>query len=195
MPKAITLHQPWATALFHGKRYETRNWATGHRGKLLIHAGKKFNRDSLDITSEHLGIGEESMDFPTGALLGVVNVIDCIKMTPEFIDSVDESEKELGDWSPGNYAWKLSVPSLFDEPIPYKGKQGIFDVPDVDVAEQMSQLFNLVVPERQAFVHEYDNGEIKTLIKFIKYASLFTWEEAQAIEQATDKKVAVYLPF
>jgi len=38
--KAITIYQPWAWALLHGKDVENRNWSTEHRGPFLIHAGR-----------------------------------------------------------------------------------------------------------------------------------------------------------
>jgi hypothetical protein len=40
--KALTLHQPWATAIAEGiKAIETRSWSTAYRGPLAIHAGKR----------------------------------------------------------------------------------------------------------------------------------------------------------
>jgi hypothetical protein len=40
--KALTLWQPWATAIALGlKHYETRTWFVGYRGDLAIHAAKK----------------------------------------------------------------------------------------------------------------------------------------------------------
>ena len=39
--KAITLHQPWASAIALGRKtYETRSQPTRYRGLLAIHAGK-----------------------------------------------------------------------------------------------------------------------------------------------------------
>jgi activating signal cointegrator 1 len=41
--KAISLWQPWASAVAVGaKRVETRSWATGYRGPLAIHAARRF---------------------------------------------------------------------------------------------------------------------------------------------------------
>lgn len=41
--KALTLWQPWATLVAIGaKRIETRSWKTSYRGRLAIHAAKKF---------------------------------------------------------------------------------------------------------------------------------------------------------
>lgn len=39
--KAITIWQPWASAIAHGlKGIETRSWGTKYRGLLAIHAAK-----------------------------------------------------------------------------------------------------------------------------------------------------------
>lgn len=39
--KAISLTQPWATAIAVGvKQWETRSWPTGFRGPVAIHAAK-----------------------------------------------------------------------------------------------------------------------------------------------------------
>jgi activating signal cointegrator 1 len=43
--KVITVIQPWATLLALGvKKFETRSWATKHRGELAVHAGKKIDK-------------------------------------------------------------------------------------------------------------------------------------------------------
>jgi len=49
--KAISLWQPWASAMALGfKKNETRHWATKYRGPLLIHAAQKIiNWPSMDI--------------------------------------------------------------------------------------------------------------------------------------------------
>ena len=40
--KAISLHQPWASAVAIGiKTHETRSWRTNYLGPLAIHAAKK----------------------------------------------------------------------------------------------------------------------------------------------------------
>jgi len=41
---------------------------------------------------------------------------------------------ELGDWTPGRYAWELQNVTFLSDPIPEKGKQGLwnFDVKSID---------------------------------------------------------------
>lgn len=47
--RAITLWQPWASAVALGsKTIETRHWSTNYRGPLAIHAAKRRNIGELD---------------------------------------------------------------------------------------------------------------------------------------------------
>lgn len=39
-------------------------------------------------------------------------------------------QEPFGDWTPGRWAWPLLDPRPLAEPIPWKGKQGVFYVPD-----------------------------------------------------------------
>lgn len=40
---------------------------------------------------------------------------------------VTEKEIALGDWTPGRYAWELTNVKILPEPIPIKGKQGLWN--------------------------------------------------------------------
>ena len=46
--KVLTIKEPWASLIINGyKRYEFRSWKTKYRGKILIHAGSKIEKDML----------------------------------------------------------------------------------------------------------------------------------------------------
>ncbi len=143
--KAISLWQPWASLwMSPSKIHETRHWATPHRGPLLVHAAKKFVKDVDeqldDILTGEFG-GHWGMELPTGALLGYV-YIDAVLPTNVVYDgracrdpaSLSEDEAidvACGDFSEGRFAWhRTPIVRLFAEPIPYRGRQSIFDVPD-----------------------------------------------------------------
>ena len=51
------------------------------------------------------------------------------KHAPDFGDYFvpTEREMELGDWTPGRYAWELQNIKLLPKPIPTKGKQGLWN--------------------------------------------------------------------
>ena len=130
--KAISLWQPWASAMALGwKRNETRSWSTKYRGPLLIHAAKKIiGWPSIDIQSmfEEDDIAFQPSDLPRGVLLCKVDLIDCRKI---FIHNRPEGiERALGDYTSGRFMWITDNLRPFLYPIPYRGSQGFFDVPD-----------------------------------------------------------------
>jgi hypothetical protein len=51
--KALTVLQPYAQLIAVGaKQYETRSWATKHRGPTAIHAGKRTAHEIENIHEE-----------------------------------------------------------------------------------------------------------------------------------------------
>ena len=66
------------------------------------------------------------MDLPVGCAICVVDLVDCIEMTPEFIAQQSPTELAVGDWQPGRFAWKLENPRELD-PVKLLGKQGIWN--------------------------------------------------------------------
>jgi hypothetical protein len=72
--KVISIIQPWATLIIlQEKRFETRSWATKHRGELGIHASKKVDKRICEqepfksVLAKH---GYASVNLPTGKILG-----------------------------------------------------------------------------------------------------------------------------
>jgi hypothetical protein len=149
--KAISLWQPWASAIALGaKTIETRGWQTGYRGPLAIHAAKrKVKREllSFDLDPGWLAalglrermIAEEALSF--GAVVAVCSLFACLRtewIASEVLDaphhregwSAGWTERTMGDFTPGRYGWILNNVRLLKKPLPYKGMQGFFDVPD-----------------------------------------------------------------
>jgi hypothetical protein len=135
--KALSLWQPWAS-LWCSKRkvHETRHWRCSHRGWLLVHAGKHFEKtfeldDPLRLILDDEFGGDWAKDLPTGALIGMVNVVDCRPTQTPFGDAAaSDDDRECGDFSARRFAWKRDDYRLFDQPIRYRGAQGFFSVPD-----------------------------------------------------------------
>ena len=127
--KAFTVYQPYAHAIVAGvKHYETRPRRTHIRGRVAVHAGRL---DEVQAT-KHLTNGEfwavleaagGGGNLPRGAVIGTVEIIDCVPVE-ELVDSLDNRERLLGDYSPGRFAWVLQNPVMFKTPIPARGKQG-----------------------------------------------------------------------
>lgn len=121
--KAITVIEPWASLLaLTAKEYETRSWQTKYRGPIAIHAGKtrlKYYPRGLD--SEIY-----AMECHFGCVIAIADLVDIIRMTPEFIASVSTRERAMGDWEEGRFAWKLANVRRI-EPVPARGMQGLWN--------------------------------------------------------------------
>jgi hypothetical protein len=85
---------------------------------------------------------EHSTDFrrlPFGAIIGIVNLtavhpIECFFVPQKGVEEkrgewieITAHEKAFGDYSPGRYGWMLEDPVMFEQPVPAKGKLGIWD--------------------------------------------------------------------
>ena len=139
--KALSICQPWAWAILHaGKNVENRTWPTWYRGQLLIHAGKSrryYDAEDPDDWMEAYGVKLPSWsDMPQGAIVGVATVVDCVAVglnLPYFLPGSGPNV-----WAEGPWCWLLSGVRAID-PIPFRGAQGLFDVPDELVAKQLQE--------------------------------------------------------
>jgi len=119
--KTISVRQPWANLIVWGlKTIEIRSWSTQYRGKLIIHASKTID----EIGSKRFPMDNQSL----GALIGEVDLIDVKPFTVELWSELADSHLDINPYIPGLFAWFISNPVPFDKPIPYSGKQGLFDV-------------------------------------------------------------------
>ncbi|MBB5547379.1 hypothetical protein [Paraburkholderia fungorum] len=151
--KAISIWQPHATLLLLGpKRYETRGWTVPRTllGKrVAIHAAKT-DGDLIEIVQYILarkdGIAaDEAMDAYVAAIVGagyrtcgemprgciIGSVILCESLAAERA----EDHNGFGDFSAGRFAWRVSDSKVLAKPVPFRGMQGFFDVPDELMAE------------------------------------------------------------
>jgi hypothetical protein len=103
------------------REYETTFINGGLRLKpLKTNNGVTFIRSLYLSPLEAAGGGG---NLPRGAVIGTVEIVDCVPVE-ELVDSLDNRERLLGDYSPGRFAWVLQNPVMFKTPIPAHGKQG-----------------------------------------------------------------------
>lgn len=122
--KAISLWQPWATAMAIGlKKNETRSWPTHHRGDLLICSTKR--EPSFWEMQIVWRANKGYIDFPLGRALCIVEVYDCV---PTSGSAPNGAEGLLGDYSHGRFIWLTRNLRRLPAPIPVIGRQGFFDV-------------------------------------------------------------------
>jgi activating signal cointegrator 1 len=140
--RALSLTQPWATLVVLGeKRIETRSWRTPHRGRLGIHAAKGFPRWARERCSEQPFIGclyragyRDWADLPLGAILGWVDLVDCVPTTGIEVAGISHQERAFGDYSEGRWAWLLDEPRAFALPRPHAGALGVWSVKEAALA-------------------------------------------------------------
>lgn len=144
--KALTICQPYAELIVCGeKRVENRVWKTDHRGPLLIHAGKSLDyMKQLTRGMTRTEIEAELAKFHFGAIVGVAVLADCASKHDTrpgrgFSAMVMKRHPWLADHehAEGPVCFILANVQRFVEPIPYTGKQSLFEIPDAVVAEQL----------------------------------------------------------
>lgn len=127
--KVITLWQPWASLIALGEKpYETRSWPTSYRGKIAIHAAKKWDDEIIEYfysrPVQQVMFKYRLLDFdlPLGAIICVGDLTDCIPTS-----LVPKNEQHFGDFTPGRFAWRIEHVKALLNPIEIRGKQGLWD--------------------------------------------------------------------
>lgn len=140
---ALSLTVPWAIAMqMNMKTNETRSWTTKYRGPLAIHAAaglatvggqrglQNLFRDPLwnDILRRGGYLVERGTPrpLPLGCVVAIVELYE-IKRTEAVRDRISPTERALGDYSDGRYAWLTRDVQVLPEPIPYVGRLGLWE--------------------------------------------------------------------
>ncbi len=167
--KAISVWEPWATLMAIGaKRIETRSWGTAYRGWLAIHASKAgLNRRDLAETMHHLQFRAalQGHELKPGHILAIVKLIDCCPTSGTVASSTpfifrkyreldSEQERAFGNYEPCRYGWVTGQLFRLPEPIPYRAKQGLFEL-ESDVVADIRRQFT----QAQAFPESADHRE------------------------------------
>lgn len=156
--KTITVKQPWASLIvepdtdnlgFGIKPIENRSWPCPKKyiGKrVLVHAGmnnllKKATAPSI-FTSEQMKTFQKSFaafiavfgpNVPTGAIIGSVEIVDCVINHSSIWAEKTNISTSWGEHLPiiidkkPTYNWVLANPIKFPEPIPAKGKLSFWE--------------------------------------------------------------------
>jgi hypothetical protein len=132
----ISVWQPWAqlcctpradNPALGIKDCENRSWSTPFRGRLYVHASKKFEHEALayllrkhDLARRHpeawKAISNMATTWGSGALIGEVTLVNVLQMS-------------TSEWAErGMYHWLLKDPVMYSIAIPYRGSQRLFRV-------------------------------------------------------------------
>ncbi len=143
--KAITICQPYPHLIMlpdsdpRHKRVENRTWPTNHRGPLLIHAGK--SREWLSIERDPDGHEFDAdyeiplKDMPFGAIVAKCNLVACWHIGDIKRGEFDAEFPWLRshEHANGPWCWVLADIEPLAEPIPWRGMQGLFEIPGAEI--------------------------------------------------------------
>ena len=119
--RALSLWQPWASLIYDGRKtIETRSWEMLYRGPLAIHAAKRIEKDACMKFGYRFGVGPGVI--PSGAILCIVNIVDCVRFP-----NPKAPPDDYGDFSEGRFGFLMEMIEKFDAPIPARGMQGIWN--------------------------------------------------------------------
>jgi hypothetical protein len=135
----LSIQQPYAHLILAGvKRVENRTWPTAHRGRLAIHASRLACRswsEVFDTGAVRLAF-DEGISFtdgdelpplsalPTGAIVGTVEVYDCLRDDELPDEWLHDSFVDLDCW-----CWLLRQPRALAAPFACKGQLRLWESP------------------------------------------------------------------
>lgn len=127
--KALSVRAPWWWFILHGgKDIENRDWATGFRGTVYLHAGNWFKREEVYYDWQSVMGTHPELRVPSGLTLGDLRIgCGCIVGKVDVVGCVSQSSSP---WFFGSFGFVLANPVAFERPIPFKGALGFFEVPE-----------------------------------------------------------------
>lgn len=152
--RALTLWQPWASFMFAGipfpaKTVETRSRRIMglHRGDTAIHSAKReprwvreaFTQDLALVALMHDFLEEFAPDgsaadifdaLPRGMVLGIVDAFEQVATDHVDFAKIGPHDPLLGDYRPGRVAIPTRNPRRLPEPVPCRGHQGLWTLPE-----------------------------------------------------------------
>lgn len=146
--KCLTIIQPWAQLIAIGaKAIETRSYKTNYRGELAIHASKRFPEDCGFLCFEEpftsalaeffrVESGFRICRLPTGYILAVATLIDCLPVDQLPQAMLTEHERAFGNYGYGRYGWIMENVRRLQQPIQCKGALGLWPAP-TEVEERL----------------------------------------------------------
>jgi hypothetical protein len=151
LPKAGTEVGSWTVERWHENDSlgcavdSTPGAAYGHRRPLHLPTSAIVCTarvvDALPIVDAHLGWPGDG-DTPTGAVL-VDDLTDWLEVvtgigTGDDVSDDISGQLPYGIWTPGGWAWELDDVEPLADPIPCRGRQGVWRLPE-DVAEEINR--------------------------------------------------------
>jgi hypothetical protein len=107
-----------------------------HRGPLAIHASQTVDRAACQAH------GIDPDELTTGALIGVVDLAEIVALDAGSFASQQERHLAGGFFAPPEpgemlFGWRLAEAHALPQPVVYRGRMGLFNVPDALLADAL----------------------------------------------------------
>ena len=123
--KAISVRQPWAELIIQGRKtIDLRTKKVRYRGPLAIHASQVIEKEAcgrFEIDPNNLTVG---------AVIGVVELADILEVNEDDYNGRVVEHLNHRRYKEGLFGWQFESPKELAEPQMFKGRQGVFDIPD-----------------------------------------------------------------
>lgn len=123
--KCLSLKQPFAELLVSGKKtIELRKWNTKFRGKFLIHASKRIDKER----AKSLGIDYTKLSI--GAIIGCATLYDVkeYRNKAEFKKDKNKHYADIKKFGSYKYGFMIRKAHRLRTPVPYAGRLRFFEV-------------------------------------------------------------------
>lgn len=152
----LSLRQPWIWAIYeHNKDLENRSWLMKYRGEVLLHASKSMTRAELEAgiesvewaTGADVGVTREELQF--GGIVGSLTIGEPVTprgVVPASTAPFLRAERPLRWHVPGQWGYPLTgrrrLVDAAGAPvvIPWLGERGLFRVERAKLAQALREL-------------------------------------------------------
>lgn len=140
--KALTILQPWADCIcYHGKRVENRTWPpptllVGER--IAIHAGKRFLGEDVVLATRLAHQASSTIllvadPMRLGAVVATAVLAGFItrdRPPSSYENRMGMDSERRSRWFFGPFGWVLRDVKVLEEPVPCRGRQRVWTLPD-----------------------------------------------------------------
>ena len=126
--KTLSIRQPWADLIIQGRKtLELRTWTVKYHGPLAIHASQTVERQTC------LAHGLDPVQVTIGAVIGVVDLAAIEELDAPAYAARQTEHLADNAWDGGPlYGWRLTNPRALTEPMPLRGRMGLFETTIAD---------------------------------------------------------------
>lgn len=183
--KCLSIRQPFADAILYGpKRAENREvrvnvpegglWIAVHTGKNFFFSKRDWREERGYLKSLWDGILDDLDEYVYGSIIGIARITQCL--TPDEYAKICSPEQAY--WAHGPHIWVLEDVWALPTPIPYRGRQGLFNI-DSATARSIRAQYALAMKAKKPTVDAEETSKLVSWRDLTSQSELVVhWAEA-----------------